>query len=254
MYLAYIDETGDAGLTNSPTHYYCLNALIIHEDEWQSSFDSIKLMRGVLRKNYSIKLDEELHATEIVAGKGISYKYKLNEQQRVEIFALAIDCVGKLPKARVFSVCIRKDALLKRNFDVLEFAWKILSTRLHYTINRLNDIAGKHDKAIMIPDDTQNVEIRKLIRKLRVFNPIHTGRQVENVKLDSIIEDPKFTESEHSYFIQMCDLIAYCVVAKRINIPKFEPYDFGSLYRKLDSVLEKSVSKRNAEAVVYFPQ
>lgn len=254
MYIAYIDETGDVGLINSPTHYYCLTTLILHEDTWQNNFNTIKALRNELRKAHSIKLDEELHATEIVAGQGISFKHKLDINQRIDIFSRTFECLKSLENVKVFSICIKKDNLQKRDFNVLEFAWTLLSTRIHYTINRLNVITKRNDKVILIPDDSQNMRIRKLLRKLRVFNPVGTGTKRENVKLESIIEDPKFSESRHSYFLQMCDMIAYCAVAKNIKIQKFKPYNFGSFYQKLDGNLEKPVSKDNSEAIVYFPK
>ncbi len=254
MYIAYIDESGDVGLTNSPTHYYCLTALIVHEDCWHNNFNSIKTMRAILRKRYSIKLDEELHATDLVAGQGVSFKYKLDLNQRIDVFDRTTECIGKLENIKVFSVCIRKDELLRKDFDVLEFAWTLLATRIHYTINRLNGITKNRDKVILIPDESQNMKIRKLLRKLRVFNPIWSSTKKENIKLSSIIEDPLFSATKHSYFLQMCDMAAYVSVAKSIKIKKFEPYKFNLLYQKLDGILEKPVSKDNVEAMVYFPK
>jgi hypothetical protein len=254
MYLCYIDESGDVGLVNSPTHFYCLTALIVHEDCWQNNFNTIKTLRAALRKEYSIKLDEELHATEIVAGQGISFKHKLDIDQRIDVFSQAIECIGKLENIKAFSVCIRKDELQKRDFDVLEFAWTLLSTRIHYTINRLNGITKKRDKTILIPDESQDMKIRKLLRKLRVFNPIWSDKKIDNVRLDSIIEDPLFSATKHSYFLQMCDMAAYVSVAKSVKIKKFEPYKFDQLFQMLDGILEKPVTKDNAEAIVYFPK
>lgn len=254
MYLVYVDETGDTGLENSPTHFYCLTTLLIHEDHWQEHFNRIKEMRLGLRARHSVKLNEELHATDIVSGHGISYKYRLNQEQRLDIFAQTIQCISMLEGAKMFSVCICKDSLTRRDFDVLGFAWTLLSTRVHYTVNRLNSVTGRKDKTILIPDDSQNIKIRKLLRKLRVFNPIWADGRMENIRLDSIIEDPLFSASTHSYFLQMCDMVAYVAVAKNVKIRKFEPYQFEQIYQRLDPVLEKSVCKENAEAIVYFPK
>jgi len=124
MYLCYIDESGDVGLINSPTHFYCLTALIVDKDCWQNNFNSIKALRATLRRKYLIKFDEELHATDIVAGQGISFKHKLDINQRIDVFSQAVECIGKLENIKVFSVCIRKDKLLKKDFDVLELAQK----------------------------------------------------------------------------------------------------------------------------------
>ena len=50
MYIAYIDETGDVGLIHSPTHYYCLTTILVHEDQWNNNFIKIKELRSELRK------------------------------------------------------------------------------------------------------------------------------------------------------------------------------------------------------------
>ena len=34
MYLAYFDESGDSGINNSPTEWFVLNAILIHETVW----------------------------------------------------------------------------------------------------------------------------------------------------------------------------------------------------------------------------
>ena len=33
MYLMYIDESGDTGTNNSPTQYFVLSAIVIHEEK-----------------------------------------------------------------------------------------------------------------------------------------------------------------------------------------------------------------------------
>lgn len=41
MYLLYVDESGDVGIKNSPTKYFVLSALIIHESKWRNTLDEL---------------------------------------------------------------------------------------------------------------------------------------------------------------------------------------------------------------------
>ncbi|WP_412728960.1 DUF3800 domain-containing protein [Geobacillus stearothermophilus] len=64
MYLVYVDESGDTGLVKSPTRYFILSALIVHESNWNKFIDDIIEFRKRLRDNYKFKLREEIHAAE----------------------------------------------------------------------------------------------------------------------------------------------------------------------------------------------
>ena len=70
MYLAYFDESGDSGITNSPTEWFVLNAILIHETVWLDTLDSVIMMRRGLRDRYGIPPRPELKGTDIRKGKG----------------------------------------------------------------------------------------------------------------------------------------------------------------------------------------
>jgi len=42
MYLAYLDESGDTGLVNSPTAYFVLSCVLVHESNWLESLNCKK--------------------------------------------------------------------------------------------------------------------------------------------------------------------------------------------------------------------
>jgi hypothetical protein len=41
MYFMYVDESGDCGLNNSPTKYFVLTGLVIHELRWKQCLESL---------------------------------------------------------------------------------------------------------------------------------------------------------------------------------------------------------------------
>ncbi len=61
MFLMYVDESGDCGLKNSPTRYFVLRGLVVHELRWQSCLDQIIAFRRRIRQQFGLRLREELH-------------------------------------------------------------------------------------------------------------------------------------------------------------------------------------------------
>jgi len=45
MYLMYVDESGDIGLTGSPTRYFVLTGLVLHELRWRQTLDGLIAFR-----------------------------------------------------------------------------------------------------------------------------------------------------------------------------------------------------------------
>lgn len=56
MYLIYIDESGDTGLTRSPTRYFVLSALAVHETDWSRLLDEVIAMRRSFSKQLRIEI------------------------------------------------------------------------------------------------------------------------------------------------------------------------------------------------------
>ena len=70
MFLLYVDESGDTGLVNSPTEYFILSGLVIHETRWDSVLSNIVDFRRQMRESYGLKLREEIHAAHLLQRPG----------------------------------------------------------------------------------------------------------------------------------------------------------------------------------------
>jgi len=70
MYFLYADESGDVGLINSPTKYFCLSGFVVHELRWHETLEAIIDFRRYLREKYGLKLREELHAAHYIHKPG----------------------------------------------------------------------------------------------------------------------------------------------------------------------------------------
>ena len=73
MYLLYVDETGDSGIRNSPTRYFALSGLVIHELRWWTCLDDlIKFRKQMLR--CGLKLREDFSPTATTLKGAISVR------------------------------------------------------------------------------------------------------------------------------------------------------------------------------------
>ena len=70
MYLLYVDEAGDSGIARSPTRYFALSGLVIHELRWRAYLDDLIDFRKQMRQRYSLKLREEFHSAAMITKPG----------------------------------------------------------------------------------------------------------------------------------------------------------------------------------------
>ncbi|MGH9915018.1 MAG: DUF3800 domain-containing protein, partial [Pyrinomonadaceae bacterium] len=66
----YVDESGDCGLTNSPTRYFVLTGLVVHELRWQTYLERLIDFRKHLKRLYGLRLRDELHAAHLITKPG----------------------------------------------------------------------------------------------------------------------------------------------------------------------------------------
>ena len=70
MYLMYVDESGDPGLNNSPSRYFVLSGLVMHELRWRDFIDQIMVFRRRMKATYGLGVRNEIHAAEFVRSSG----------------------------------------------------------------------------------------------------------------------------------------------------------------------------------------
>lgn len=213
MYLVYVDESGDTGVTNSPTRYFILSALIIHENNWNRFIDDLVDFRRNLRDRYKFKMREEIHAAEFFQS---SKKYDhIDKHIKLQICKKTLDFQKSLDYIQVMFIVIDKATFTG---DVFETAWKYLIQRIHNTLDsnnfRVINNSSKdenNDNFILIPDKTDDKKLTQLVRKLRRYNPIPSrfGNGYLNLPLTLIVEDPYTKDSMNSYIHQLVDVNAY---------------------------------------------
>lgn len=252
MYLMYVDESGDVGLNNSPTSYFVLSAIVVHELRWKETLINLVEFRRMLRDTKGLKLREEIHCTELINRPGELKRIKRND--RLDIIKKCIDWLNAQKELNIFSIVVNKR---NRKDDIFEMAWNALTMRFENTI-RNNNFSGPRnpdDRGIILSDNTEGEKLRKLIRKMRHFNFIPNRKDffsegARNMKLEYVIEDPVFRDSKNSFLHQMNDVLAYCVRQRYEPNAYMKKKGGHNFYKRLDNVVVKKVTSKNEYGIV----
>jgi len=106
MYLMYVDESGDTGLENSPTRYFVLSAIVLHELRWKQILSDLVVFRQMLRVTKGLKLREEIHCTDFINKPGELIRIKRND--RIDILKKCMDWLNQQGDLSIYSVIIDK--------------------------------------------------------------------------------------------------------------------------------------------------
>jgi hypothetical protein len=212
MYIMYVDESGDSGLVNSPTSFFVLTGLVLHELRWESHLNNLIGFRRNLRQQFGMKLREEFHASELINKPGkLARRSKPDRLKMIRLFANLLPTMNDISLINIVVDKSTKTA----GYDVFEMAWKTLIQRFENTVAHHNFPGPRNpdERGIIICDHTEDERLMQIIRKLHHHNPApHTaelGTGYRNIPIQYLIEDPNFRDSGHSYFIQAVDLAAF---------------------------------------------
>lgn len=207
MYLMYVDESGDTGLVGSPTSYFALSGIIVHERNWRQFMTALVNFKKTMRAVYGLPVRAEIHASEFIKSK----VHGLPRHIRLAILRNALDELAKTPDISITSVIVDKSTK-PAGFDVFDFAWKTLFQRFENTL-KYGNFPGKftQDYGIVFTDATAGTKLLRLVRKMSVYNPVPNlgGGGFRDLPLLRIIEDPHGKDSKEALAVQMADVCAY---------------------------------------------
>lgn len=254
MYFCYVDESGDCGLTNSPTRYFVLSGLVVHELRWSQSLDQLIEFRRELKNRYGLRLRQEIHASGFITRPG-NELIMIKRNDRLAIIRMFADFLAKLQDSNLINVVVDKNGK-RLDYDVFTQAWKALIQRFENTISHHNFPGPRNpdDKGLLICDHTDDKKLITLLRQMRRYNPIPNqatfGAGYRNVSVSSIVEDPVFRDSEHHYFIQAADLVAF-LLYQRLDPNVYMKKKAGNNYfNKLEPILCKVASSSDPMGIV----
>ncbi len=212
MYLMYVDESGDIGLQNSPTRYFVLTGLVVHELRWRLYLDQIIDFRRRIRQAFGLKLREEIHASAMINHPGDLVR--IPRHNRLTILRHFADELAAMSDLTIINIVVDKQNK-SGNYDVFDAAWRALIQRFENTLSHRNfsGPANSDERGMIFPDHTDDKKLTALLRQMRRYNPVPNqpafGSGYRNLTLTSLIEDPSFRNSMYSYFIQAADLSAF---------------------------------------------
>jgi hypothetical protein len=210
----YVDESGDTGLARSPTSYFALSGLVVHERSWRRFLTQLLALRKTLRSSYLLPHTTEIHATEFINGRVRAIGGSLlSRPNKLAILNAVIQELAKMDFISITNVIVDKTSK-SLPYDVFDRAWTTLFQRFENTMMNEN-FPGKFgdDFGMIITDATSGNKLLRKVRKMAVYNPIpHSapyGPGYRNMPIVRVIEDPYGKDSEESLPIQMVDVVAY---------------------------------------------
>ncbi len=167
MYLMYVDESGDSGLVRSPTRYFVLTGIVLHELRWRDTLDNLITFRKAMRNSFGLKLREEFHAAKLVNNP--KELVRIKRHHRLEMIKLFAETLAKISDLNIINVVVDKQGK-NPGYDVFENAWKALIQRFENTMSYRNfrGPANPDDRGMIICDHTQDKKLFSLVRKIEV--------------------------------------------------------------------------------------
>lgn len=243
-FLVYVDESYDDSR-------FSLSGLVVRDLDWRPSFDMLKSYRADLRRDHGVFLRKEIHARELVAGRGRISAAPIPKFERSRIFLSALKLAATLPNAWVVNVCLPVGGLA--DVALIDKAWDRLLNRIERTMlaneereiplrRKLSDaVKGSlgetaaetgqtmerllpyHSASIIVADEGHDRQITRALRRKHAFNPVPSargdwgdGQPVKNIVLSHVIEDPVFRRSADSYFLQIVDCIVFALLKREV--------------------------------------
>lgn len=253
MYLMFVDESGDTGMSHSPSRYYILCGLVVHELRWRSVLDELLKFRREMKANFGLKLSDEIHAAHMFRSGG--HLNHIQKHHRLEIIRRLADKLATMQDLSLISVALDKSKRTS-DHDVFSNAWQALLQRFENTMLHKNFPGGKgrEDRGIVLCDQTDEAKLRKLVRKMRAYNPIPNqqwaGVGYRNLGLAHIIEDPIFRNSRLSYLVQAVDVTSYLLKQRLDPSAYFKAKSGNNFFLRLQAICCHVAAPAHPQGVV----
>jgi hypothetical protein len=254
MYLMYVDESGDPGLAGSPTQYFVLSGLVVHELRWRPYLERLVEFRRRLKTQFGLKLREEIHAAALITRPGDLVRIRRND--RLTILRAYAKELATLPDLNIINIVVDKRGK-QAPYDVFDIAWRALIQRFENTLSYRNfrGPANPDERGIILCDHTDNKKLTSLLRTMRHYNPVPNtkvqfGQGYRNLMLAGVIEDPIFRDSKHSYFIQSVDTAAYLLHQLHAPDGYFRRMGARNYFKFLDPILCKVAARADPLGIV----
>ena len=205
MLIAYIDESGNTGdPSRGGSLTFALGCVLIDADAWPVGFDELLQFRRRIRDSFGIHMRAEIKANYLLRNSGDLRRYGLGPGARRILYRAHLRELQAIP-VRAFAVVIDKRAHYVSPSATFDTAWETLLQRLERTSSAEQaTFMVMHDEG---EDDAVRRWVRRARRHLTAGSAFGGGSSVNPARL--LIDDPVPRQSQHSYFVQLADLVAY---------------------------------------------
>lgn len=272
----YVDESWD-------DEKFVLTAISFRHSDWHICLKRVQAHRVALRDEFGMFRSKEIHARDLVAGRGMLSKKIIGKNVRSRIFRGLLELIATMPNVMLFNVCLPQhgkketeakawDRLINRiERTTLEYENKEIVLRKNLlaelpfafpdeTKSKMESrLIADIPRAMIFADAGSELEITRICRKMAVFNPIPSkfgtwpeGANARNIRVEKIVEDPTFRNSQRSLFIQLADCAAFALLKREVaptpNIQKYGIHEMFDQY--LSGVCFKGASLKDPLGIV----
>ena len=226
-------------------------------ERWNELHARVRDWRLELRDSYAVPTDRELHACDLLAGRGKLARNdgadrRLAPEQGAEIFTAGLrvieDAARTIGGVEVVNVCLRKPDV--RGYE---------RASLDRLLNRINtSVASANRHAFLIFDEGREDMVARLYRRLRSRNPVPSryeawedGEHTKDIPIERVIGGPAFRSSDSDHLLQMADLIAHALLKQEEEpSPRVARLGIDRAFGILDRALNRRASRRDPQGVV----
>ena len=250
MRLYYIDESEGPAC-------YVRTALGVDAERWNDIHSRVRDWRLELQRRYHVPTDRELHACDLLAGRGRLARIdgedrRLSPSRGAEIFAEGLRLIENAARdiggVEIVNVCLRK-------VEVMAYE-RVSLDRLLNRINTSVTADGRH--AFLIFDEGREEMVARLYRRLRSRNPVPSryeawedGERTRDIPIENVIGGPAFRSSRSDHLLQMADLIAHALLKQEEEpTPRVRRLGIDRAFGILDRALNRRASRQDPQGVV----
>ena len=135
MHIMYVDESGDPGVQGSPSRYYILSGIVVHELRWLDYLNQISDFRRRMQGAFGLRMREEISGSAMMSKPGTLVRIPRND--RLTIIRAFASELASIRDMSVINVVVDKRGK-DQNYDVFAMAWKALLQRFENTISSRN--------------------------------------------------------------------------------------------------------------------
>lgn len=249
----YIDESMDADVFTLS----CVAIPFLRNVEgtwtivWEDQFDNIRSWRRDLSKKHGIPVAKELKGSKLASGRGryLRGKHQLPRGDAAVAYRDLLAGLTFLPASSIITVVGTKASNL--------YSHSKLEALLYALLQRMRTACHKAERAGFVFFDEGHGEYRNLYRKARVYLPTGSsqggwagGKPSKNLPLSNFTKDGNIKQSQHSFFVQLADMLSYAALLKvrgeRNKLTEWQAaLSLGDLYDRIPVTVLNTFASRN---------